>query len=98
MKNPSLCPCPCYKESQKENELFFNDKVKHLLNECKTHEGKIFVGWCKDCKKNLCCLCIGEELRKNHDYNLNANINQDILIFLNDNLNSMKGYEKIFQQ
>ena len=102
IKNDETIIYKCLKcNSEEKNnfyEIFFNDKLKHLLNECKTHEGNVFVGWCKDCKKNLCYLCIGEELRKNHDYNLNANINQDRLIFLNDNLQIMKGYEKIFQQ
>ena len=45
-------------------ETLINDELKKSLNDCKTHEGK-FIGWCNECKKNLCHLCIAEEKKKN---------------------------------
>ena len=47
-----------------------DEKLKIALNKCKDHEDNAYCGWCDECGKNLCFLCISEELRKNHKYTL----------------------------
>ena len=60
-----------------ENNLFdikITDKLKIQLKECQIHKNKIFCGWCDECNKNLCQICIGDELRKAHNYILYSSL------------------------
>ena len=69
-----------------EDDLFaieLTDKLKNSLNMCQIHNDAIFCGWCEICSKNLCHICIGEEIKKKHDFKL-----YDSLI--------TKGYNKEF--
>ncbi len=45
-------------------EIKTDEKLKNDLNKCKYHEDNVFCGWCEQCGKNLCYLCISEELKK----------------------------------
>ena len=47
-----------------------DEETKNLLTKCKEHEDNVFCGWCKKCEKNICFLCISEEMKKKHDYML----------------------------
>ena len=81
-------------------EIFINDKLKKSLNICKIHEGQ-FIGWCNECKKNLCHLCIAEEIRKNHNHNyiLNDIIDEKEYITNSEEYSkTMKSYEKFYRK
>ena len=43
----------------------FKDNLKYKLKYCKNHKNNRYCGWCNDCKKNICYLCIIEE---KHNY------------------------------
>ena len=61
----------CYKHGiLNENNLFdFKiGKIIKYLKECQIHKDEIYCGWCNICQKNICQICIGEELNKKHDY------------------------------
>ena len=74
-------------------EIFINDKLKKSLNICKIHEGQ-FSGWCNECKKNLCYLCIAEEIKKNHNYILNDIIEEkEYIINSQEYIKAMKSHE-----
>ena len=64
----------CYKcHNIKETDVLkikSDEKLKNTLNKCKDHEDNVFCGWCEQCERNLCFLCISEELRKKHNYTL----------------------------
>ena len=41
-----------------------NEEIINLLTKCKDHDNNIFCGWCEECQKNICFLCISEEMKK----------------------------------
>ena len=46
-----------------------DEKIKNSLSKCrKDHEENVFCGWCNECQKNICFLCIPEENKKKHKY------------------------------
>ena len=47
-------------------EVNLDEKLLNLLKncQCEKHENNIFCCWCDKCKKNLCFLCIINELKK----------------------------------
>ena len=46
-----------------------DEKIKNSLSKCrKEHEENAFCGWCNECQKNICFLCIPEENKKKHKY------------------------------
>lgn len=46
-----------------------DEKIKNSLSKCrKDHEENVFCGWCNECQKNICFLCISEENKKKHKY------------------------------
>lgn len=54
-----------------ESDLYdiqLTDKIKNLLCKCHLHNDANFCAWCEECSKNICPICIGEELKKKHDY------------------------------
>ena len=53
-------------------EVNLDEKLLNLLKncQCEKHENNLFCCWCNTCKKNLCFLCISDELKKNHKYEL----------------------------
>ena len=66
-----------------ESDLYdiqLTDKIKNLLSKCNLHNDTNFCAWCEKCSKNICPICIGEELKKNHNY-----IFYDSLMTENDN-------------
>ena len=46
-----------------------DEEIKTKIIKCrKDHEGNVFCGWCDECKKNICFLCISGEMKKKHKY------------------------------
>ena len=61
----------CYKHGIiNENNLFdFKiTKIIKYLNVCQIHKDEVYCGWCNICERNICQICIGDELNKKHDY------------------------------
>ena len=50
--------------------ITIDGEIKNSLTRCNVHEYDVFCGWCNECKKNLCFLCVSEEMRKKHKYPL----------------------------
>jgi len=96
----------CYKHNfLNENNMYcikLTEKLKIKLSECQIHKGEIFCGWCEECDKNLCQVCIGEELtKKKHNFILyNSLVSKDFekdsinsqIIKLKDNFSKIKIY------
>ena len=62
-----------------------DEKIKNSLSKCrKEHEENVFCGWCNECQKNICFLCIPEENKKNINifYLWNCYLNKEWKIYL----------------
>ena len=82
-----------------ENNLFhfeLDEKIIVNVKECQIHNQNTLCGWCNICGKNLCQICIGEELRKNHDYILFNSLltENDIDEFVKNKIINLKKFYK----
>lgn len=75
----------CNKFISNENSL--SHKHKAIINaadyiyNCKFHKTEILIGFCKDCKKLICGICLNDNLHKNHkiEYTKDLAITEEIL-------------------